>query len=189
MKELIGRISDSATAAQAHFQIWFTLREVGKAHPLHFDDMHDSRYVDFFHASSAGHYKLAFIELGCLFDSYPKAASFRALKASLRENGQADIASFIENSLGKYSDLIPKILTIRSKLIAHKELGVTSESVHEENGITPNQIAELINASCEAINEVSLKVLKSRNSSIATVSDRFERATFSLLKVLRKGRS
>jgi hypothetical protein len=64
IKGLFDRIVDSVNAAQAHYQIWFTLRGQGKALPEFHSDMNDYRYVDFFEASNAGHYKLMFTRTG-----------------------------------------------------------------------------------------------------------------------------
>lgn len=93
LENLVRRITDSANAAQAHYQIWFTLRGKGKALPRFYDDVNDSRYVDFFHATNAGHYKLMFIELGCLFDPDDRAASIRNLKAALVQEEEEVISS------------------------------------------------------------------------------------------------
>lgn len=190
MKELISRVSESATAAHAHFQVWSALRGDGKALPKYFDDLNDHRYVDFFYVSGSAHYKLIFIELGCLFDSDPKSASFRALKSKLLQEGMIEDAAELEASLVEYSDLVSRIITIRSKLMAHKEVGVTSESVHEQDGgISPNQISALIAASCKAINKVTRKVCVEGSIPYVLESNRVERATLALLEVLSQRHS
>lgn len=186
---LLRRMADSANAAQAHYQIWFTLRGVGKALPEYLDDMNDCRYVDFFHASNAGHYKLMFIELGCLFDTDSRSASFRNLKTSLKENGCNSVIKKINASLSQYTKLVSSILTIRSKLIAHKEIGAESEDIHKKNGVIPNKIKELLDTSCSLINEIDSELFGNDRCILASELKRFEQATFSLLEVLRKGRS
>jgi len=112
IRYLLRRMADSANAAQAHYQIWFTLRGDGKALPEYLDDMNDSRYVDFFHANNAGHYKLMYIELGCLFDTDSRSASFRNLKTSLGERGYNPIIEKIDDALSQYTNLVSSILTI-----------------------------------------------------------------------------
>ncbi len=185
---LLRRMADSANAAQAHYQIWFTLRGDGKALPGHLDDMNDYRYVDFFHANNAGHYKLMYIELGCLFDTDSRSASFRNLKTSLKERGYDLIIEKIDNALSKYKQLVSSILTIRSKLIAHKEIGAESEDIHKNNGIIPNQVKQLLSSICSLINEIDSELFGNNGVLLASKSDRYERATFSLLEVLRNGR-
>lgn len=183
-------MADSANAANAHYQIWFTLRGEGKALPKFHKDMNDFRYVDFFHASNSGHYKLIFIELGCLFDSDDRAASFKNLKKALEKRGQMKLIGKIESRLNNYKDIVSKVKTIRSKLIAHKDLTVdVKKTYREKNGITPDQICDLIKTSCVLLNELNQELIGKNNNPIAIESDRCEKATFSLLEVLNKGRS
>jgi hypothetical protein len=188
LKALLKRVSDSANAAQAHYQIWFALRGEGKALPSYYDVMNDYRYVDFFHAINSGNYKLMYIELGCLFDSDSRSASIRNLKIELENSGLNNLVEKINITLSKYSELVSKIITIRSKLIAHKEIGVTSTELHAKHGIIPDKIGELIKDCCFLINEIHDEIT-GENSLIAGVTDRFDRATFGLLEVLKNGRS
>ncbi|NPU93973.1 MAG: hypothetical protein HPY82_18845 [Gammaproteobacteria bacterium] len=187
--ELILRMADSANAARAHYQIWFTLRGEGKALPDYYSVMNDHRYVDFFHAINSGNYKLMYIELGCLFDTDSRAASFRNLKIELKNKGQENLVADIDKQLKPFNMLVSNILTIRAKLMAHKELGVDSEEVHRKNGVVPNDIGKLIDVCSDLINKTACEITGNNISLIAAVSNRFEEATFDLLKVLRRGRS
>lgn len=186
---LLRRLADTANAAQAHYQIWFTLRGHGKALPAYYQDMNDFRYVDFFHASNAGHYKLMFLELGCLFDSDSRAASFRNLKNTLATKGHNELVAHIDDILQPFSDLVSNALTIRSRLIAHRELSAASEAVHQENTVVPNDVGKLLSQCCTLINEIDAQIFGDTGYRIATTTDRFERATFGLLEVIRNGRS
>jgi hypothetical protein len=189
LRDLLNRIADSANAAQAHYQIWFTLRGNGKALPSYYNDMNDHRYVDFFHASNSGNYKLMFLELGCLFDTDTRAASFRNLKEALKKEGRHDLIERINTKLSPFSKLVSSALTIRSKLIAHKEVGAESEHVHSINGVVPNEIGQLLNIASSLINEIDVELFGNTGCLMATTTDRFERATFEMLEVLRNGRS
>lgn len=190
LEELLKRIGQSVTAAYAHYETWFTLRGEGKALVDHYDEMNDHRYVDFFHAVNSGSYKLIFIELGCLFDNDDRSASIRNLKVALETLGRNDLVQLIEQKLGSYGDLVSNILTIRSKLMAHKEMGLSSEVVHRKYGVVPNDIKALIEECCGMINEVRKQATGSDHPLLcATTTRRFENATFELLDVLRKGRS
>ncbi|MES3007564.1 MAG: hypothetical protein V4751_07325 [Pseudomonadota bacterium] len=188
LQKLLRRIADSLNAAQAHYQIWFTLRGDGKALPDYYDEMDDYRYVDFFEASNAGHYKLMYIELGCLFDSDTRAASIRNLKEKLKKLGRSDLVSKIENELAPFTQLVSNIIVIRGKLIAHKEIGADSKDVHAAFSVVPDRICDLIGKSCTLIDSIH-KELFGQSESIAFETDRFEKATFELLNVLRRGRS
>lgn len=188
VRELLSRMADSVNAARAHYQIWFTLRGGGKALPEYHQDMNDYRYVDFFHASNAGHYKLIFIELGCLFDTDTRSASMRNLKRALVACGRKDITRGIDDVLSGYSELVSGILTIRSKLIAHKDIGAKSEDIQDQSNIVPNELRKLIDVCSGLISQINGE-LTGVGYTLAAVTDRFERATFELLKVLRNGRT
>ena len=190
LEHLLRRISDSIEAGTAFYQTWFTLRGEGKALPKYSNEMNDSGYIDFFHAINAGTYKLMFIELGCLFDPDSRSSSIRNLKLKLKDIGRRDLVQYIEKELSPYTDLVKNILTIRSKLIAHKELGAFSEVIHSEYGIIPNKIKDLLKVCCLLINDLH-KELYNKNGMVfcAAETERFEEATFELLSVLRKGRS
>jgi len=190
IKYLLKRMAESANAAKAHYQIWFTLRGEGKALPKFRKDINDFRYVDFFHASNSGHYKLIFIELGCLFDSDGRAASFKNLKEALKHTEKINLIQKIESSFSHYKNTVSKVKTIRSRLIAHKDLNAEIKKTYKEkNGITPDQIRDLIETSCVLINELNQEIIGKGNNPIANESNRYENATFSLLEVLKKGRS
>ncbi len=186
--ELLRRIADSVNAAQAHYQTWFTLRGHGTALPDYYEVMDDSRYVDFFHASNSGHYKLMYIELGCIFDSDTRAASIRNLKEKLNALGRDDLVNKINVELKPYIKLVSNIIAIRAKLIAHKEVGADSDNVHAKFNVVPDDVNALIKKCCFLINLIHAEVSKS-NQEIAAETDRFEKATFELLKVLKRGRA
>jgi hypothetical protein len=190
LEHILGRVSDSIAAAQAYYQIWFTLRGENKALPDYYKDMNDYRYVDFFHAINAGTYKLMFIEFGCLFDTDDRSTSIRSLKEKLNEINRKDLSSYIEKELTGYEKLVSNLITIRSKLMAHKEIGAFSEDVHKENGVVPNEIGKLINTCASLINHIDEEVYGSNGYLLCSASTlRYERATFSMLKVLKKGRN
>ena len=189
LEHLFRRISDSIEAGTAFYQIWFTLRGEGKALPEYFNDMNDHRYVDFFHAINSGTYRLMFIELGCLFDTDSRAASIRNLKSKLAEIDRQDLVLYIDKQLSPYIDMVKNILTIRSKLIAHKELGVFSEDIHSKYGIIPDMVKDLLRVCCLLINDLHEKLFKKNGVFCAAETERFENATFKLLSVLREGRS
>lgn len=189
LEHLLRRISDSIEAGTAFYQIWFTLRGKGKALPDFFNDMNDDRYVDFFCAINPGTYMLMLIELGCLFDSDPRSASIRNLKSKLAEIGRNDLVMNIDNRLSPYTEMVKNILIIRSKLIAHKELGVFSEDIHSKSGIIPDTIKDLLTVCCLLINDLHEKLFRQNGVFCAAETERFENATFKLLSVLREGRS
>lgn len=187
---LLRRVAESVTAAQANYQVWFTLKGEGKALPEYYNDMNDGAYVDFFHVINAGTYKLMFIELGCLFDTDDRSSSIRNLKKSLREIGRDDLATKLELGLKDFSHLVSNILTIRSKLMAHKELGCLSEDVHATNEVIPDGIGHLIRKCAVLVNEINSEIFDMSGILMCSVETmRYENATFNMLQTLQKGRS
>ena len=189
LRNLLNRVADSCNAARAHYQIWFTLRGEGKARSEYLGDMNESAYVDFFHANNSGHYKLMFIELGCLFDPDDRVASLSNLKVKLNEADFQELVEKINGTLGQHHDLVRNVLTIRSKLIAHKEIGADSETIHRQFGVVPDQVGKLLSECGALLNELNEEVFGCQSNLLAFSSNRYESATYALLEALRKGRS
>ena len=53
--------------------------------------MNELSYVEFFHASNSGHYKLFFISLAKVFDRDNRVAGIKELRKALRAEGRADL--------------------------------------------------------------------------------------------------
>lgn len=181
-------VKDSANAALAHYQVWFSLRGDGKALKKHYDDMNDYRYVEFFRVANIGNYKMMFIEAACLFDSSPKTDSLRKLKARLKENGFPELVADCESALKPYAKLVSNIKTIRSRIIAHKESAVEPKDLYEKHGIKPNQIRDLLNETVKVLRRVEHKLNNDESFSTVGPTDKWEKATFGLLEVLQRAR-
>ena len=189
LTECFKHVRDSLNSAMAHYQIWFTLRGVGKAIESHLDDMNDLRYVDFFHAANSGNYKLMFIETACLFDSDDRTQSIKSLKLLMRENGLSHISDKFESDLKSYTSLVSNIKTIRGRIIAHKEADIDPKDLYKKHGIIPNDIRDLLNLTAELLSELEAVLTNNSSSSSVGPTDRWERATFNLLDSLRAKRS
>ena len=81
LDKVIRDLIDEGIAAKAHFQTWWALRNV--ALPTYYETMNHYEYVDFFHASNSGHYKLISISLSKIFDPDAKTSGIRSLKNAL----------------------------------------------------------------------------------------------------------
>lgn len=182
-------VKDSVNAALGHYQIWFTLRGKGKAIDEYLNDMNDYRYVDFFRAANIAHYKLMFIETGCIFDTDDRTDGFRKLRELMGSNGLQDLSKKFGDCLKPYQDLVSNILTVRSKLIAHKETGVEPSELYKKHGIKPDDIKELLHTLAELMHELESCLNNGASWSTVGTTDRWENATFGLLEVLRKGRN
>ncbi len=168
--------------ARAHYQVWWALRN--RALPKYLDAMNDYEYVDFFHAASSGHYTLFLLSLSKIFDRDTRVAGIRELKRGLRAEGKSKIANEIVRLLKPHEKHVRSVIGIRNKSVVHNEYAVPIEKVYEFNGVTPNQLRDLIDATCQAIN------LAARDLGIVNPifdSDRAERATLNMLAVLELG--
>lgn len=181
-------VRDSVNASMGHYQIWFTLRGKGKAIEEYLGDMNDCRFVDFFFAANIGHYKLMFIEIACLFDSGGGSHRVRNLKSLMRPNGLDDLAEKFDKQLKPYDSLVSNIKTVRSKIIAHKDIGVDEEDLYKKHGIKPNEIKELLGTIASLMRELETVITGDASCHSVGPTDRWENATYNLLEVLRAGR-
>ena len=179
---ILETLLDDATAARAHFHFWWSLRHI--ALPEFHRTMNHFSYVDFFHASNAGHYKLIFIALAQIFDRSNGATGIKKLAAQLRQNGRPQDAILIDDILTQYADQIGSVLAIRNKSIGHNETATPRHQVYRDNPIAPDQIRELIDAVCSLLNLIS-----ERAGSTTRIAEpgRYESAVMALLKRLRDG--
>ena len=181
-RDIVEHLIEEGTAARAHFQVWWVLRNV--AVPRLLSAMDHPAYVDFFHASNSGHYKLFFIALSKIFDRDDRVAGISELKKALRAEGRTDLALYIASELKPIEQLVVRIMRIRDKSIAHTERRIPRTRVYKINGITPNQIRQVIDQVCSVINHVA------RDLGISNTifqSARLEEATLRMLETLRRG--
>ncbi len=179
---ILDDLMEEGGAATAHFHTWWTLRNV--ALPEFYDTMNDLSHVDFFHASNSGHYKLFFLALSKIFDRDYRVSGISHLKEALRQDGYPQLADELEAKLVPLGSVVSRVMRIRNKTIVHNERALSREKVYDINGITPNEIRQLIHSTCEAINSVAHGLgLSNRISE----GERHERATMAMLQTLRKG--
>jgi len=180
-------VRNSVVASLGHYQIWFTLRGEGKAWESHLDDMNDHRVVDFFRATIIAHYRMMFIEIACLFDSGETSHGIRFLKTKMRRAGLNDIADRFDDELKPFGSLVSHIKTVRSKVVAHKDVGVDEKSLYKKHGIKPNEIGRLMKTTAILMRDLE-DTLKTKSSTV-WLTDRWENATFGMLGLLKSGRS
>jgi AbiU2 len=173
---------DEGIKARAHYQVWWALRN--RALPKYLDTMNNSAYVDFFHAANSGHYTLFLLSLSKIFDRDTRVAGIKELKLALRAEGKTNIANEIARMLKPHEKHVRSVMGIRNRSVVHNEYAVSIEKVYQLNGVTPNQLRDLIDATCQAIN------LAARDLGIVNPifdSDRTERATLKMLELLAMG--
>ena len=182
-RDITELLIEEGVAARAHFQAWWALRNL--ALPQYHRTMSEFPYVDFFLAANSGHYVLFFLYLSKMFDRDDRVAGLTELKRALVSEGLSAEASELEGKLAPYASHVQKIMAIRNRSVVHTEMAISREKVYEVNGITPNQIRELIDVTCDAINAVA------RAQGISNVifeSNRTQEATLRMLETLERGR-
>ena len=173
---------DEGMAARAHFQVYWALRNL--ALPKYHGVMNDANYRDFFLASNSGHYKLFFLALSKIFDRDSRVAGISELKRALRSEGQGRTALRITRELRPIPPFVKKLMHIRNQTIVHNEISVPRTKVYEVNGITLNQLRQVIEAVCGAINATAHDLgIPNRIFD----SSRFESATLGMLERLGRG--
>lgn len=175
------RLVEEGINARAHFQIWWALRNL--ALPKYLPAMNNMDYVDFFHAANSGHYVLFFLALSKIFDRDSRVAGIKELKRSLRAEGKTKTAIEIARQLKPVESYVKRVMSIRNRSVVHNEHSIPRNMVYEVNGITPNQLREVIDAACNSINTAA-RALGIANTVFE--SDRAERATLNLLKALSR---
>lgn len=172
---------EEGIAARAHFQVWWTLRNL--ALPKYLSTMNNLDYVDFFHASNAGHYKLFLLALAKIFDRDDRVAGLRELRKALRVEGRADLARCIAKQLKPIEPMVKSIMQIRNRSLVHNEHSLSRKQVYRLNGITPNQIRIVIDVACNVINCTAREL---GISNTIFESNRLEAATINMLEKLRR---
>lgn len=175
---------EEGKAARTHFQVWWALRKL--AIPTYLETMNDRSYTEFFDASNSGHYKLFFISLSKIFDRDNRVAGIHKLTLALRAEGELNLADYVTHELKHLEPLIEHIMHIRNKQIAHNDLSIPVETLYKENGITPNQIREVIDETCDIINYAAEALGFSRR---IFKNDRIELATLHMLDTLQRGKN
>ncbi|WP_416395649.1 hypothetical protein [Allohahella sp. A8] len=182
-------VRDSVNASRGHYQIWYALRARGKAIDQYFDEMNDYRFRDFFLAANIGHFKLMFVEIACLFDSGGGSHSVRNLKCLIRANGYGGLAKNFEKQLKPFGSLVSNIKTVRSKVIAHKDIGVNEKDLYQKHGIKPDEIKVMLDTVASLMRELETVITGDASCHSVGSSDKWEISTYKLLETLRIARN
>lgn len=181
-KEIAHVLVEEGTKARAHFQVWWVLRN--KALPTYYATMNNHDHVDFFHAANSGHYTLFLLSLAKIFDRDDRVAGLKEFKQALRAEGMGKSALAVARALKPHLKTVKSVMAIRNKSIVHNERAIERSKVYKINGVTPNELRALIDATCDSINEAA-KALNIPNTIFE--SKRAEQATLNMLDTLSKG--
>lgn len=184
MKKIIQDLLDEGNSAKAHFETWWALRN--RALPDFYSAMNKHEYVNFFHVSNTGHYKLFFISLAKIFDPDTRTSGMRRLKDELKAIDRQDLVDFIESNLAAETPLIEKITKIRSQSIAHNQADLSREKVYEISKVTPDEIRGLIEKTCKEINYVAHTF---GFNNLIIDDNIYEQATIKMLEQLNRAKT
>ena len=177
-------LMEEGSATRAHFHTWWALRNL--ALPDHLDTMNNYEYVDFFHVSNSGNYKLFFVALSKIYDRDNRTAGISKLKEELSKAGHSDVADEVSRRVGAHKKLIRKVLNIRNQSISHNQADMPRVKVYKINDVTPDEIRELIDVTCETINYVSNAL---GQSNFISGPERYEKAVLKMLETLDRGQT
>ena len=141
-RAIVVQLMEEGSAARAHFQIWWALRNL--AIPQYLPMM--NAHADFFLASNAAHFKSFFLALSKLFDRDLRASGVSNLKDTLRNEGHSKIADDFEKQIEPLATLVERVMSIRNRTIVHNERELPRDKVYEIYGSTPNEIRSLIDS-------------------------------------------
>jgi HEPN superfamily AbiU2-like protein len=182
-RDITERLIEEGINARAHFQVWWALRNL--ALPTYHETMSQFKYVDFFHAANSGHYVLFLLALTKIFDNDSRVAGISELKRALVSEGLGGVAQALEDRLRPFTPRVQKLMAIRNRSVVHNEHAIPRHRVYQINGITPNELRELIDITCEGINGVA-RALSINN--VIFDSNRAQDATMHMLETLERGR-
>ena len=176
-------------SAQGAYEVWYTLTGKDKGWEQYSAEL-QGKYSDFFRLVCNAQFKVMFIDIACLFDCDSRTPSFHTLKKLLRNGGYDDTAQRIECAVSSHKHLIDSIREgYRNKRIAHHDTTCTEEQLLEKSGVTPNEIKSLLKTFNKLLKGAYGDVSLSNGFYPIASLDRFERATFQLLRDLESART
>ena len=122
-----------------------------------------------------------FTSLSKIFDRAEDLSGIKKLKLLLNEAEQGDLVKLLENNLKIHKPVIKAVKGIRDQSIAHKKGAKNVRQIYSENGVTPNQIRDLIHELINIMITISHKI---NFSWSLYATNRFENATLNLLQKL-----
>jgi hypothetical protein len=141
--KIINDLKISIDEAARHREIWWELG-CAKNRAKFKNEFSSTRFNHFLYASYEAHAIVMYLALGRVFDPDSRSSSISTLKENLRSFGHVELVKVIEDQLKPYSDVVKKVLDIRSKTVAHCDISHTEDLVLKNNKITPDEVMLLI---------------------------------------------
>ena len=134
--KILSDLISSATGAKAHYDIWWA--QMSDAKPQYVGVM--NKHIDFFRASQDAHYTSCFIYLAHLFDKRSDTSSLPTYLAAIRSSTDPTKYRDIESRFSALASRAAPLVTVRHKLVAHVDAGLSEKDVFGPLKITWNQI-------------------------------------------------
>jgi AbiU2 len=147
LKDIVG----SATAAKAHFEVYWA--QVSEAKLLYLQSM--DRHSDFFRASIDAHFTSSFVYLGHLYDENKDASSIASYLKEIKAT--SDDTEF--KLLGREYDVLAArakpLVVVRHKAVAHINKALTEADVYGSAGMTWNEIRSVFYDSAKFVGKLA----------------------------------
>jgi len=149
--KILADLISSATGAKTHYDVWWA--QMSDAKPQHVGVMNE--HNDFFRASQDAHYTACFIYLAHLFDKRSDSSSLPTYLAAIR--GSTDPTKFkdIESRFSALARRATPLVTVRHKLVAHVDAGLSEKDVFGPLKITWNEVRSIIYDSAAFVEELA----------------------------------
>lgn len=140
-RSVLADIVNSATAAKAHFEVWWA--QANEAKPALLRQMND--HSDFFRASYDAHYMAYHVYIGHLFDATRRTASIAAYLREIKSRTPVAEHKALEGEYEALSKRAKTLIVARHKTVAHIDQFLTEKEVFAQaDPTTYNQTRELI---------------------------------------------
>lgn len=138
--KILADLISSATGAKTHYDVWWA--QMSDAKPHHVGVMNE--HNDFFRASQDAHYTACFIYLAHLFDKRSDSSSLPTYLAAIRGSTVPTKFQDIESCFTALARRAAPLVTVRHKLVAHVDAGLSEKDVFGPLKITWNETRSII---------------------------------------------
>lgn len=149
--KILADLVSSAAGAKAHYEVWWA--QMSDAKPQFVSTMNE--HNDFFRASQDAHYTACFIYLAHLFDKRPDSSSLPTYLAAIRNSTDPTTFQDIESRFSNLACRAAPLVTVRHKLVAHLDVGLSEKDVFSQINMTWNQIRSIIYDSASFVEELA----------------------------------
>jgi hypothetical protein len=149
--KILADLISSATGAKTHYDVWWA--QMSDAKPQYVGAMNE--HNDFFRASQDAHYTACFIYLAHLFDKRSDSSSLPTYLAAIRSITDPTKFQDIELRFSALASRAAPLVTVRHKLVAHIDAGLSEKDVFGPLKITWNQIRSIIYDTAAFVEELA----------------------------------